>query len=198
MKIIILDDHEIFAQSMKFLLEDQEEVDLCDYSLDSESFLSNISRKFYDIILLDISLKEEFTGLDLISKILKINKDYKIIILSSYDLKNYRSRALETGAKAFINKSISIDRLLESIKRVEKGYNEDPQEDFFDKLSPRESEVLRELVKGARKKDIAKKLFISERTLYNHIAKIYDKLRVSNLVEAYNKAIKLGYIDPLI
>ncbi|MFR8311214.1 LuxR C-terminal-related transcriptional regulator [Blautia wexlerae] len=48
------------------------------------------------------------------------------------------------------------------------------------------------------KKKIAKNLFISERTLYNHIQNIYDKLEVSNTVEAYNKAIKLGYIEPLM
>ena len=52
--------------------------------------------------------------------------------------------------------------------------------------------------KGDIKKKIAKNLFISERTLYNHIQNIYDKLEVSNTVEAYNKAIKLGYIEPLM
>ena len=48
------------------------------------------------------------------------------------------------------------------------------------------------------KKKIAQKLFISERTLYNHLANIYDKLGVSNAIEAYNKAMDLGYIDPVM
>ena len=59
-------------------------------------------------------------------------------------------------------------------------------------------EILRAICKGDIKKKIAKNLFISERTLYNHIQNIYDKLEVSNTVEAYNKAIKLGYIEPLM
>ena len=62
----------------------------------------------------------------------------------------------------------------------------------------REIEVLRELVKGDDKKKIAQKLFISEKTLYNHLANIYDKLGVSNAIEAYNKAMDLGYIDPVM
>ncbi|MDY3005927.1 LuxR C-terminal-related transcriptional regulator, partial [Anaerococcus porci] len=59
-------------------------------------------------------------------------------------------------------------------------------------------EVLKELIKGESKKEIAKKLFISERTLYNHIANIYDKLRAKNIVEAYNKAMEIGYINPVM
>ncbi|WP_081578482.1 response regulator transcription factor [Peptoniphilus obesi] len=56
----------------------------------------------------------------------------------------------------------------------------------------REIEVLRELVKGDDKKKIAQNLFISERTLYNHLANIYDKLGINNAIEAYNKAMDLG------
>lgn len=45
---------------------------------------------------------------------------------------------------------------------------------------------------------IAKRLYISERTLYNHISNIYDKLQVNNSIEAFNKALEIGYIDPII
>ena len=58
--------------------------------------------------------------------------------------------------------------------------------------------MLKSICTGKTKKELAKELFISERTLYNHIQNIYDKLEVSNTVEAYNKAIKLGYIEPLM
>ena len=65
-------------------------------------------------------------------------------------------------------------------------------------LTNREINVLKSICTGKTKKELAKELFISERTLYNHIQNIYDKLEVSNTVEAYNKAIKLGYIEPLM
>ena len=74
-------------------------------------------------------------------------------------------------------------------------YNKIPD---IEVLTEREIEILRAICKGDIKKKIAKNLFISERTLYNHIQNIYDKLEVSNTVEAYNKAIKLGYIEPLM
>ncbi|MFQ9030214.1 MAG: LuxR C-terminal-related transcriptional regulator [Faecalibacterium sp.] len=51
---------------------------------------------------------------------------------------------------------------------------------------------------GKTKHEIAQELYISERTLYNHIQSIYDKLGAKNAIEAYNKAIALGYITPLI
>ena len=65
-------------------------------------------------------------------------------------------------------------------------------------LTEREVQILQEISTGAAKKDIAKKLFIGERTLYNHIQSIYSKLEVNSALEAYNKAIELGYIEPLM
>lgn len=65
-------------------------------------------------------------------------------------------------------------------------------------LSCRELEILRAVCTGKKKKDLSKELYISERTLYNHLQNIYAKLGVENSLEAYNKAIALGYIEPLM
>ena len=198
MKILLLDDHKIFGQSLKILLEEEETIEVCDYISNIDDFLERIDQDKYDILLIDINLKEKITGLDLIRNILSQNPKEKIIVLTSYDLANYKDIAFGLGVKDFINKSIERDDLIRRIKNVHQGKSKESTKSIKDPLTNRELEVLEELIKGSRKKDIAQKLYISERTLYNHIANIYEKLGANNIVEAYNKAMELGYIDPIM
>ena len=197
MRIILLDDHKLFGESLKMLLEEYEEIS-CDYVSKVQEFLEMIEKETYDIFLIDINLKDEKTGLDLIKDLLADNPKQKIIVLTSYDLDNYKDMAFDLGVRDFINKSVETYELLERIKNVYKGSYKKIDKYITDPLTKREIEVLEELIKGSSKKDIATKLFISERTLYNHIANLYDKLRAKNLVEAYNKAMELGYINPVM
>ena len=197
MKIILLDDHKIFGESLKMLLEEQEEIS-CVYVSKGQDFIKMIEKDAYDIFLIDINLKDDETGLDLIKDLIEDNPKQKIIVLTSYDLDNYKDMAFDLGVKDFINKSVETHELLERIINVYKGNYKKIDKHITDPLTKREIEVLEELIKGSSKKDIAKKLFISERTLYNHIANIYDKLMAKNIVEAYNKAMELGYIDPVM
>lgn len=198
MKIILLDDHKIFGQSIKMLLEEQADDISCAYVSDAQKFLKMIKEEAYDIFLIDINLKDDKTGLDLIKDLVNDNPKQKIIVLTSYDLDNYKDMAFKLGVKDFINKSIEIEEMLVRLKNVYQGKGPSRKTFILENLTQREIEVLRELVKGDDKKKIAQKLFISERTLYNHLANIYDKLGVSNAIEAYNKAMDLGYIDPVM
>lgn len=198
MKIILLDDHKIFGESLKMLLEEQEEDILCDYVSKAQDFLKMIQKNVYDIFLIDINLKDDKTGLDLIKDLVDYNPKQKIIVLTSYDLDNYKDMAFKLGVKDFINKSVETHELLERIKNVNNGNYKKMSKSIINPLTNREIEVLKELIKGGSKKDIAMKLFISERTLYNHIANIYHKLQAKNIVEAYNKAMEIGYINPVM
>ncbi len=198
MKIILLDDHKLFGSSIKLLLEEQDEIEFCDYVSTIDDLFKYLQVKNYDIVLLDINLKSEKTGLDLIGEVLEIYPDINVVILTSYDLKNYKETAYKLGVKDFINKSVEIDDLIERLVRVNEGKHKIFNINDKPLLTDSEKIVLKELVKGSNKKDIANKLFISERTLYNHISNIYSKLGVNNAIEAFNKAMKLGYIDPLM
>lgn len=198
MKIILLDDHKLFGSSIKLLLEEQDEIEICDYVSTIDDLFKYLQIKNYDIVILDINLKSEKTGLDLIKDVLEIYPDINVVILTSYDLKNYKETAYKLGVKDFINKSVEIDDLIERLVRVNEGKNKIFNINDKPLLTDSEKMVLKELVKGSNKKDIANKLFISERTLYNHISNIYSKLGVNNAIQAFNKAMELGYIDPII
>ncbi|WP_308553396.1 response regulator transcription factor [uncultured Peptoniphilus sp.] len=196
MKILLLDDHKILGQSIKMLLEEESDV-TCDYISSSENLMEALENS-YDILLLDINLKAEKTGLDLVEEILKRYPKQKIVILTSYDLVNYRKIAFDLGVKDFINKSVEASELVNRLRAVNGGGKIKNSPQILETLTEREVEVLREMIKGENKKDIAKKLYISERTLYNHISNIYEKLGAKNIVEAYNRAMEMGYIDPVM
>lgn len=195
MKILLLDDHKIFGESLKVLLE--ERGISCTYTSSIKNFYEEVEGD-YDIILLDINLKEEETGFDILDKIHDINK--KIVILTSYDMINYKKLAIEKGARDFINKSLDVDEVIERLEKVYKdekiSFNDD--EKIIEPLTKREEEILLEVLSGLTKKEIADKLYISERTLYNHLANIYAKLGAKNAIEAYKIALELGYIRPLM
>lgn len=195
MKILLLDDHKIFGESLKVLLE--ERGISCTYTSSIKNFYEEVEGD-YDIILLDINLKEEETGFDILDRIYDKNK--KIVILTSYDMINYKRLALEKGARDFINKSLDVDEVIERLEKVYKdekiSFNDD--EKIIEPLTKREEEILIEVLSGLTKKEIADKLYISERTLYNHLANIYAKLGAKNALEAYKIALELGYIRPLM
>lgn len=195
MKILLLDDHKIFGESLKVLLE--ERGISCTYTSSIKNFYEEVEGD-YDIILLDINLKEEETGFDILDRIHDKNK--KIVILTSYDMINYKRLALEKGARDFINKSLDVDEVIERLEKVCKdekiSFND--EEKIIEPLTKREEEILIEVLSGLTKKEIADKLYISERTLYNHLANIYAKLGAKNAIEAYKIALELGYIRPLM
>lgn len=196
MKILIFDDHTLFGQSMVKLLNEYSlmEVSFCDKE---EKLLESLEEKVFDILLLDINLKDRATknGIELVKDLLTIHPDLKIIILSSYDLPIFKKKAFEHGAKGFLNKSMDIDELVDSIKKVYQSKAIVKFEAPIDILTEREIEVIKELSTGKKRELIAKDLYISERTLYNHINNIYEKLGVVNMIEACNRAMELGYLE---
>lgn len=200
MNILLFDDHILFGESIKKLLEEDENIDNCYYVNNESGFYQILNNKKIDIILLDINLKDNSNenGIDLMKSILESDKNIKIIILSSYDLPVYKKLSYNYGASAFVNKSINFKELINTIIKVNKGNIIRRFEGEDEILTDREIEIIRELCSGKSRKDIADKLYISERTLYNHIQNIYEKLEVNNGIEAFDKALKLGYLEPKI
>lgn len=194
MKIIILDDHKIFGESLRALLMESVEISQCDFVSEIEDFFKKIQTSSYDICLLDINLDKK-SGFDILRDLKSKKTNFKTIILSSYTNPIYKKKALDQGAAAFLSKSIDSKTLIEKISQISDGMWQDNEDYIENPLTNREEEVLKEIVSGKTNSEIAKKLFISERTLYNYIENIYAKLGVENKVELYGKALDLGYVD---
>jgi DNA-binding NarL/FixJ family response regulator len=155
-----------------------------------------------DVALLDIRMP----GLDGVAVALKVKEaglPTATIMLTSYDAQQYVMASLRAGARGFVLKTVAPKELTAAIATVARGgLYLDPEvasvmgEREFDpeQLSAREREVLVLAAKGLSSKEVAGKLFISERTVQTHLASIYDKLGSKNKTEALLLALKYGVV----
>ncbi|MCC0650105.1 response regulator transcription factor [Clostridioides sp. ZZV15-6598] len=198
MNILLIDDHVLFAKSLEIALEDYTEIEKFIYIKDISQVISIIKNEKPNIILIDINLgKIDNDGLTLAKDIIKIIPKVNIVMLTGYDLPVYKYEAQKMGAKGFINKNIEPDRFIEILNQIQNGYNYFPDEiKYIEELTDREKLILQFLYNGVKRKDIASQLYLSERTVSNHIQNIFDKLNVSSSLEAVTKGVQLGYIKP--
>ena len=194
MNIIILDDHKIFGESLKNLLLENKDITHCDFVSDVDRFYEKIEDNLYDICLLDVNLDTR-SGFDVLRDLKAKKTNFKTIILSSYTNPINKKKALDFGAAAYLSKSIDSKNLIEKLLEINMGLSKGNEDTYENLLTNREEEVLKEIISGKTNSEIAKSLFISERTLYNHIEGIYNKLEVENKVELYSKSLELGYIE---
>lgn len=121
-----------------------------------------------------------------------------LVILSGYDLPVYRSEGRKIGAKGFVNKNIEPEKLISILSKIMQGILYfDREIPFIEGLTDSEKQIIQLIAEGQKRKDIASTLYISERTLSNHLQHIFEKLDVTSAVEAVTKAIQLGYIPPI-
>lgn len=198
--ILLVDDHALFSKSLEIALSDYPEItsfkSVNDISL-LDSFLETHKP---DILLMDINLKNITSedGLELARQLLRQYPEQKIVILSGYDLPIYRREAEKIGTKGFINKNTEPEKLVSFLSQISQGaviFNRDIS--FLEELTDCEKQILRLIADGMKRKEIAAALYISERTLSNHLQHIFEKLGVTSSVEAITKAIQMVYIPPI-
>lgn len=200
--ILLVDDHTLFAKSLTVALDEYNEITHF-YSTQNIQDLNKIIHEDHiDIVLMDINLGNlnDADGLEIASDLLKTNPAVKIIVLTGYDLPVYRHEAKKIGISGFLNKNIHPDDLISVLIRVSHGNTCFPTENneiIIEDLTSMEKKILQLISSGKKRKYVADELYMSERTLSNHLQHIFEKLAVSSIVEAVTKAIQLGYISPI-
>ena len=198
--ILLVDDHVLFSKSLEIALSDSPEIKTFK-SINDISLLDKlIEEDAPDILLMDINLKNLTSGdgLELAKQILHCHPEQKIVILSGYDLPVYRNEAKKIGAKGFINKNTEPEMLIAFLSQIMQGkFIFNGSIPFLEELTDCEKQILQLIANGRKRKEIAGTLYISERTLSNHLQHIFEKLDVSSSVEAVTKAILLGYLPPI-
>lgn len=200
--ILLVDDHILFAKSLSVALDEYNEIEQFYSTQDIAGLNTIVCDKNIDIVLMDINLGNlsDKDGLEIASNLLKLNPTVKIIILTGYDLPVYRHEAKKIGISGFLNKNINPDDLISSLIRVSHGKTYFPSESneiIIEDLTSMEKKILQLISSGKKRKCVAEELYMSERTLSNHLQHIFEKLGVSSIVEAVTKAIQLGYISPI-
>ena len=198
--ILLVDDHVLFSKSLEIALSDYSEIETFKSIHDISLLDKFIEEDAPDILLMDINLKNITSedGLELAKQILHGHPEQKIVILSGYDLPVYRNEAKKIGAKGFINKNTEPEMLIAFLSQIMQGkliFN--GSNPFLEELTDCEKQILQLIAGGRKRKEIAGTLYISERTLSNHLQHIFEKLDVSSSVEAVTKAIQLGYLPPI-
>ncbi|MBB4833301.1 two-component system NarL family response regulator [Staphylococcus hominis] len=200
--IVLIDDHHIVRQGLEFLISTVEGLDIQASFSDGESFIEYLNENnIPDLVLLDLVMPN-MNGIEVTHYIKKYYPYIKVLVLTSYVDNEYVMSAINEGADGYEIKDVEPQKLIATItkvlndekiihpkaKNVIDAMHEKPH--FNNKLSKREMEVLKEMVKGKTNKDIAKSLFVSEKTVKTHVSHIFNKLQVSDRTQAAIYAIE--------
>lgn len=195
-KVILIDDHHIVRQGLEFLLSTVADLEVLASLSDGQSLINYLNENdIPDIILLDLVMPE-MNGIEVTEYVKSHFPDIKVLVLTSYVDDEHVISAINKGADGYEMKDVEPQQLIETIRRVMNGEKmiHPKAQDVFEtvsqkphytnKLSKREIEVLREMVKGKTNKEIAETLFVSEKTIKTHVSHIFSKLQVSDRTQA--------------
>lgn len=208
-RIIITDDHQLFRNGLKILLNSFPDFEVTGEASNGEEFLKLIRSVTADIALMDINMPL-MDGIEATKEGIKINPEIKVIALSMYGEEDYYYRMVDAGAKGFILKDSGISEVRDAILTVMKGGNYFSQELLYHviqkfkhreqeskaaNLSKREREILAKICEGLSNQEIADALFISKRTVDKHRANLLGKTNSKNTASLILFAIKNKLIE---
>ncbi len=205
-KIIIVDDHEIFRNGLKMVLGKLNYIEIVGEAANGQDFLDLIRQVNCDIVLMDIEMPV-MSGIDATKIALKENPELKVISLTMFTDDNYVQSMIDAGVKGFLVKNINKETLDKAISTVAKGGNYYSEElfKFFTrkvntkeetdnsdgvKFTTREKEILQLLSEGLSNKEIADVLYVSERTVVGHKSNMLAKTGCKSAISLLAYALR--------
>ena len=205
MEILLVDDHTLFRNGLKMLLETLHGYEVTGEASNGKEFLELVVKNDYDLVFLDIEMPE-INGIEAARRALELKPDLKIITLSMYGDEEYYDQMVDAGAKGFLLKNTNIQEVKTAIDIVMDGGNYFSQElmqsllrnyklvkehkEPESELSDREIEILLLICSGLSNQQIGDQLFISKRTVEKHRANILCKTNCKNTAGLVMYAIK--------
>jgi DNA-binding NarL/FixJ family response regulator len=209
MKILIVDDQKLFADSLKkVLLSEDKSVGSVAIAYNGAEALAEMLKQVPDVILMDIHMPV-MNGIEATRLIHRKYPDVKILMLTTFGYDEYVKAALDKGAVGYLLKDISSSELLASIRAAQSGVRiispqvlegiagmqrrppEGPRvPPWLRELTARERDILVLAMKGFNNEEIAEKVFLSLQTVKNYLSSIYGKLGVENRFQAMRLAME--------
>jgi len=208
-RILLVDDHAMFREGVKLLLQRDARLEVIGEAGDPAKALELTARERPHIVLLDIDLAGH-DGLDMIESLQASSPASDIIVLTGIRDEGLQARALRSGAKGFVQKDQNGDLVLRAIQKVHDGEiwfdrstigaavtrliegDGDEQAQPLGTLTARERDITRLVGEGLKNDAIAQRLFISEKTVRNHLTVIFDKVGVRDRLHLAIYAYRRG------
>lgn len=209
MKILIADDHAIVREGVKQIVRGLPEVALIDEAANGNEAMLKIKEVNYDLVILDLSMPG-MSGFDILQKIQDKHLISKVLILSFHPQEQYAMRAFNLGASGYLSKDSAFEELAAAIRKIaaggkyisaaiaEKVFFSDRllvQQNLHDSLSDREFQVMILLAKGSSVTEIAKEVFISDKTVSTYRSRIMEKMGMKKNADLTLYAIRNGLIE---
>ena len=211
-KVLIVDDHSLVRQGLKQLIELEKDIKVIALAGDGEEAILKAQQLKPDITLLDINMPN-INGIQTLRRLKDMDNTIKVIMLTFHEDREYLFETINLGANGYVLKDAESESLIKAIRDVYKGESyiyptlatelvkefnrrgeKDEQKTNSSSLTKREYEVLTLIAEGFNNREIANHLFISEKTVKNHVSNIFKKINVNDRTQAaiyaYKNSIK--------
>ena len=214
-RVLIADDHGVFRWGLRTLLGSEPDIEVVGEAATGREVLERAAELQPDIILMDIQMPQ-INGIDATRRILEANPDVGVVVLTMFEDDESVFSAMRAGARGYVLKGAPPSEILKVLRAVGDGeahfgpeiarrlmdFFSAPKpaspEEAFPELSSREREILELVARGHSNAKIAARLFVSPKTVANHLSRIFTKLRVADRAHAIIRAREagLGREDP--
>lgn len=214
-RVMVVEDQPKILRSQLKLLQESEDLEIVATALSAEAALETLVHTPADVLLCDLGLPR-MSGIDLTREVKARWPAVEVLIFTIFDEEDKVLEAVKAGASGYLLKGAPVERIVEAIRDVHDGGSviqpnlarrllkafhvreEPPSEPEDDsptvRLTPREIEILRLIAKGLSNEECARVLGLSRATVRTHLEKTYQKLDVTNRVEAVTEGIRKGLI----
>ncbi|KIL51984.1 response regulator [Jeotgalibacillus soli] len=191
--IMLVDDHAILRDGLKTIISQEKDMIVIGEATNEEEFIEKLNQELPDVIVMDINMPNK-NGIELTRLVKDNHPTVKVLILTMYKHEEYFMSAIKEGADGYLLKDSPSEQVIQAIQTVANGesvihpamtkklltYHQQEKNTENRALTEREKEVLICLVEGLANKEIAQKLFISDKTVKIHVSNIFKKLDVKS------------------
>jgi NarL family two-component system response regulator LiaR len=204
-RILIADDHAVVRQGLRYMLEQQPDVEIVGEAGDGEAATTLAAELRPDVVLLDLVMPAR-GALETLRDIRRRAPSARVVVLTSFHEDDQVIGALRAGALSYVLKESEPEELLSAIRRAARGETVlDPRiaaqvvdglrgKESPDRLTPRELDVLARIARGQSNRQIASGLRVSEETVKTHVSNLLSKLHVADRTEAAIRALRSGLV----